>query len=212
MSLEAIQQHELARALELPARAKALHRDLRDALVRASNTGKLLTPPIRIHQLVRLLPEPPSQIAQELQERELHAGAYCIVGGEKNQGRDHNIAHLARNDGAWFDFSITVREHGKQLELVAYDFEIRFPPGMGAPFLRFDLNLPDHHNETRELRSHLHPGSDDILAPAPLMSPLEILALFVDGLRWPQERKQRAPTAFEVDWFQQTLLLRRSAQ
>lgn len=204
MSLEAIQQHELARTLELPARAKDLHRDLRDALVRASNTGKLRTPPIRIHQLVRLLPEPPSQIAQELQERALHHGAFCIVGGEKNQARDRDLAHLARDDGAWFDFSITVREHGRQLDLVAYDFEIRFPPGMGAPFLRFDLNLPDHRNEAREMRSHLHPGSDDILAPAPLMSPVELMALFVDGLRRPEERKRRAPTAFELSWYQET--------
>jgi hypothetical protein len=62
----------------------------------------------------------------------------------------------------------------------------------------------DHRNETRELRSHLHPGSDDILAPAPLMSPLEILGLFIDGLRRPEGRKPRARTAFEVDWFQQT--------
>jgi hypothetical protein len=204
MSLEGIQKHEIARALELPSRAKDLHRNLRNTLVRASNTGKLLTSPSRIHQLVRLLPEPPSQIAQDLHQLELRDGACCIVGGEKNQGRDRDIAHLARDDGAWFDFTLTVREHGKQLELVAYDFEIRFPPGMGAPFLRFDLNLPEHHNEARELRSHLHPGSDDVLAPAPLMSPLELLTLFVDGLRWPEERKRRAPTAFERDWFQRT--------
>ena len=204
MSLQTLQEHALARTLKLPARAKDLHRDLRNALVRASNAGKIQNSPTEIHQLVRLLPEPPSQIAQDVEKLKLHDGACCIVGGEKNQGRDRNIAHLARNDGAWFDFSITVREHGNQLELVAYDFEIRFPPGMGAPFLRFDLNLPDHRNETRELRSHLHPGSDDILAPAPRMSPLEILALFIDGLRRPEGRKPRAPTAFELNWFEQT--------
>jgi hypothetical protein len=90
------------------------------------------------------------------------------------------------------------------LELLAQDFEIRFPAGAGTPFLRFDLNLPTHRNETRDMRCHLHPGSDDILAPAPLMSPLELLALFLDGMRWPQDRKRRDPTAFEVDWFEQT--------
>jgi hypothetical protein len=204
MSLDAVQTHALARALELPSRAKELHRDLRNALVRASNTGRLLTSPIEIHRLVRLLPEPPPQIAQELQERRLHEGAFCIVGGEKNQARDRGLAHLARNDGAWFDFSITVRERGGQLALLAQDFEMRFPPGMGAPFLRFDLNLPAHRNEARELRCHLHPGADDLLVPAPLMSPLELLGLFIDGLRWPEDRKRREPTAFEVDWFGQT--------
>ncbi len=204
MSLDSVQTHVLARTLELPSRARELHRDLRNALVRASNTGRLLTSPSEIHRLVRLLPEPPQQIAQELQERRLHAGAFCIVGGEKNQDRDRSRAHLARSDEAWFDFSITVRERGGQLELLAQDFEIRFPPGMGTPFLRFDLNLPAHRNEAREMRCHLHPGSDDILAPAPLMSPLELLTLFVEGLRWPEERKRRDPTAFEVDWFQRT--------
>jgi hypothetical protein len=152
---------------------------------------------------MQLLPEPPFQIAQELQARGLHEGAFCIVGGEKNQDRDRSLTHLARDDGAWFDFSITVRERGRQLELVAQDFEIRLPPGMGGPFLRFDYNLPAHRNEEREMRCHLHPGSDDILVPAPLMSSLEMLALFIDGLRWPEERKRRAPTPFEVTWFQQ---------
>lgn len=171
MSLDAVQEHELGRALDLPPRAKDLHRNLRNALVRASNAGRLVTPLIEIHRIVQLLPELPSQIAQKLRERELHDGAFCLVGGEKNQGRDHDLAHLARDDGAWFDFSITVRERGRRLELVAQDFEIRFPPGMGTPFLRFDLNLPAHRNEAREMRCHLHPGSDDLLAPAPLMSP-----------------------------------------
>jgi len=204
MSFDAIQQHVLARELELPARAKVLHRDLRNALVRASNAGRLVTPPSEIHRLVQLLPEPPPQLAEDLRARALHRGAFCIVGGEKNQHRDPKLAHLARSDGAWFDFSITVRERGPRLDLLAYDFEVRFPPGMGMPFLRFDLNLPAHRNEDRELRSHLHLGCEDILGPAPLMSPLEILALFLDGLRWPEDRKRRDPTDFEVSWFQAT--------
>ena len=126
----------------------------------------------------------------------------CIVGGEKNQSRDPSLPHLRRDDDAWFDFSIGVREGDKQLELLAYDFEIRFSPGMGVPFLRFDLNPPGHSNE---MRCHLHPGSDDILVPAPLMSPLEILELFVDGARQSAAReKPREPTAFEVSWFRET--------
>ena len=75
------------------------------------------------------------------------------------------------------------------------------------PFLRFDLNLPAHRNEERELRSHLHLGCEDVLSPAPLMSPREILALFINGLRLPEasaHRKRRAPTEFEIDWFRET--------
>lgn len=76
---------------------------------------------------------------------------------------------------------------------------------MGAAFLRFDLNLPDHRNEARELRCHLHPGSDDILIPAPLLTPAEMLTLFIDGIRFPTDRGRRAPTAFEVRWLTETL-------
>ena len=72
-------------------------------------------------------------------------------------------------------------------------------------FLRFDLNLPEHRNEYRELRCHLHPGSDDIIVPAPKLSPIEMLTLLTDGLRRAGNRAtSRAPTAFEVDWFGRT--------
>jgi len=107
-----------------------------------------------------LLEEPPPQILEDLRERNLHEHAFCILGGEKNQPRDRGIPHFRRSDEAWFDFSITVRERNGQLELLAYNFEIRFPPGMGVPFLRLDLNLPGHHNDVRDLRCHLHPGSE----------------------------------------------------
>lgn len=83
--------------------------------------------------------------------------------------------------------------------------KLPFPPGAGTPFLRFDLNLPAHRNEDRELRSHLHPGSNDILVPAPMMSPTEVVTLFVEGLRLATNREEpRAPTAFEVEWFRDT--------
>lgn len=174
MILEAIQRHELARELELPERAQVLCRELRNMLVRASDTGTIQMGPAEIYRCVRLLPEPPPQVVEDLHRSELRAGAFCIVGGEKNQRRDRGVEHLVRSDGAWFDFSITVREVASRLELLAYDFEIRFPAGMGMPFLRFDLNLPAHRNEEREMRSHVHLGCDDVLCPAPRMSPSEM--------------------------------------
>jgi hypothetical protein len=205
MSFEALQAHALARDPQLPPRAKELERELRGVLRKASDLRALRTPPQDILQLVKILPEPPPNVAHQLRDRGLLGNAYCIVGGDKNQERDRELRHFTRDDGAWFDFTLTVREDGRQLALLAYDFEIRFPPGGGAPFLRFDLNLPEHRNEDRELRSHLHPGSEDILLPWPRMSPTEVLTMLVYDLRRATDRpKPRGPTAFEVDWFRET--------
>lgn len=98
--------------------------------------------PEQVNRLVALLSEPEANLAAQLRARDLHVGAYCIVGGAKNLKRDRSLAHFTRDDDAWFDFTITVRAQAGQLELLAYDFEIRFPPGRGSPFLRIDLNLP----------------------------------------------------------------------
>jgi hypothetical protein len=205
MSSKGWQDHALSRVLELPARASDLRIELRNVLLRASNTRRLRTPPREIHQLVQVLSEPGAPLAKQLRERELHTNACCIVGGEKNLKRDHRLAHFTRDDDAWFDFTITVREDNRRLELLAYDFEIRFPPGAGTPFLRFDLNLPAHRNEDRDLRSHLHPGSNDILVPAPMMSPTEVLTLFLDGLQLATNREEpRDLTAYEIEWFRNT--------
>jgi hypothetical protein len=74
-------------------------------------------------------------------------------------------------------------------------------PGMGAPFLRFDLNLPAHRNEQRELRCHLHPGSDDLLLPAPTMHSHELLWLFLNEIRLPAGRSARYPEARDQQWY-----------
>jgi hypothetical protein len=85
---------------------------------------------------------------------------------------------------------------GQPLELIAYDFELCFPERLHQEarfprFVRFDLNPPAHGNESRGLRCHMHPGHDDLLAPAPLMSPFDVLDLFVAGLVLP-ERPRKA--------------------
>lgn len=202
MSLQAIQRYVDGRKLELPPQAQLLCRELRNMLSKAHDASMLRTSHDEIHGLVRLLREPPPVVAEQLRAHSTAKNAYCIVGGEKNQDRDHVVAHLKRSDGAWFDFTITVRQHPRELELLAYNFEIRFPSAMGTPFLRFDYNLPGHENE---LRSHLHAGSEDVYMPAPLMSPAEIITLFIERLRRPANReKPRAPTQFEIEWFRTT--------
>jgi hypothetical protein len=200
-----LQRYTTGRPLALPQSAKALCRELRATLIKASNAKKITTAPKEVNAWVQLLPEPPPQVLQDLRTMDLHRGAFCITGGEKNQDRLTSLPHFERDDGAWFDFSIVVREVDGHLDLLAYDFEIRLAPGMGASFLRFDLNLPEHRNEVRDLRCHLHPGSDELLVPAPLMSPSELLALFLDSARLPTHRKRRAPTDFDVLWLRRSL-------
>lgn len=189
--------------LGLPENAKALLRELRTLIIKGHNAKKITTSPHDVNKVVQLLP-PPEKIRKQLELQQLEKAASCIiVGSEKNQERDPKLPHIKRNDGAWFDFTITVREGVNGLELLAYDFEIRLPAALGAPFLRFDLNLPGHANEVRELRCHLHPGFDDVLVPAPLMTPTELLTVFIEHLR-PTRAIPRTPTAFEVDWFRDT--------
>ena len=204
MKLAGLQAYTTGRKLDLPRRAKQLHGLLRGELLEASNAGAILDSPPDVFRRIRLLPELPAQILEELRVRSLHHHAYCILGGEKNQARDQAIPHFKRRDGAWFDFSIVVRERESGLELLAYDFELRFPPGIGVPFLRYDLNFPRHDNAERDLRCHLHSGSDDLLVPAPLMTPSELLAVFIEGAQPPFDRTPRTLTAFEARWYEAT--------
>lgn len=114
-------------------------------------------------------------------------GKTAIVGGERNFKRIKDIPHFERMDGCWFDFSILTDETLTPVQIIGFDFEIRFPEDNQIKFLRFDLNLPNHDNEERGMRFHMHPGSDDIIIHSPPISPLEILHLFLYGLSIPEK-------------------------
>jgi hypothetical protein len=199
-----LQAHTLNRAdsLGLPKTARDLRKELRAVLIKASNDRTIRTTPEQILGSHLALLDPPQRVDKALLEAGIRDGAKCIFGGEKNQDREIALAHFMRDDQAWFDFSITVRQTQEGLELLAYDFEIRAVPNVAAPFLRFDLNLPAHRNEQRELRCHLHPGSDDVLVPAPLLGPMELLHLFLDGLRLDRSAA-RLRSSFELAWLRQ---------
>jgi hypothetical protein len=199
-----LQTHTLERAdsLGLPKTARDLRDELRTMLLKASDDHTIRTTPAQILGGHLSLLEPPQRVDKALREAGIDQGAKCIFGGEKNQDREVALAHFMRDDAAWFDFSITVRQTPGGLELLAYDFEIRAVPNVAAPFLRFDLNLPAHRNEQRELRCHVHPGSDDVLIPAPLLGPIELLHLFLNGLRVGR-RAARLRSSFELAWLRQ---------
>jgi len=150
----------------LPERAIDLWKAIRGLLVEWSNAGLLREPPYDIHRLVKASPPSGGVVALTI----------C----------DPARPHFTRYDGAWFDFHITVREtRDRPLELVAYGFELRFPSDVGAhgpAWIRFDLNPPGHDNDLRGVRAHLHPSSDDWSLPSPILSPKEMLCLFVVGI------------------------------
>ncbi len=182
----ALQDHILARPRDLPKTAKALFKQLKNTLVQATNNDRLCNSHNEICRLLRR--EPPNH-------RSTDRAVYELLGGPRDfKRRLPSDAMFARPDGACFNFSITVAEHKREntLNLLAYNFEIRFPDNAfgsthGPRFVRFDLNLPEHNNETKGLRCHLHPGHDDLQAPSALMTPIEILDLCIYGLAIPQK-------------------------
>jgi hypothetical protein len=161
---------------------------------------KLSTPPQDVFRLVRLSSEFPPTLRKALHDARVVSDAFVLTGGERNRERSRNLGHFERSDGAWFDFSIVVRGQSGSVEILAYAYEIRLPAGHGAPFVRFDLNLPDRPNQEGELRCHAHIGWDDVRIPVPTMTPCETLALFIDGICAPSSRDGRTRTAFEREW------------
>jgi hypothetical protein len=116
-------------------------------------------------------------------------GEIEIIGGERNFKRRRDLAHFERRDGCWFDFAITLKQTKKSAEVIGFNFEIRFPDNVPVRFIRFDFNLPEHDNEERGMRFHIHPGCDDFMVNAPPMSPIEILNLFLYGFDIPEKQR-----------------------
>lgn len=159
--------------LYLPYTFDELFSRMRKELIDASNQRLLTNPIHEIHARLKRTPK-----------SERHRAESVILGGDKNFQRvkDAGFKYFARDDRAWFDFALTLKESSR-LILIAYNFEIRFPEEFAAKFVRFDLNPPDHANEERGLRAHMHPGSDDILVPYFIMDPLELLKMMICGFR-----------------------------
>ncbi len=121
-----------------------------------------------------------------------------IMGGEKNFNRDKSVPHFQLNNGCWFDFAITINEMIKPARIIGFDFELRFPEPVNCEekvlyprFIRIDLNLPNHANDDRNMRFHLHPGHDDIMIHSPAMTPLEILHLFLYGIHISEKSRNK---------------------
>jgi hypothetical protein len=90
---------------------------------------------------------------------------------------------LVRDDGAVITFSVTIAEQPGRigLELIAYRFDLTFPPDSDGPrFIRFDL---DQRHEKDGLRAHIHPGLPEGRLPSPILDPVEALHFLLVHLR-----------------------------
>ena len=159
--------------------AKVLRTQILKCLTSASDEKVLVSKQNEIHKLLKF--RSPSETGKK--------GYSEIMGGAKNFKRNPELPHFKLQNGCWFDFTITVDETTNPAQIIGFDFEIRFPKDFSTSFLRIDLNLPDHGNEARNLRFHLHPSHDDIMIHSPPMSPLEILHMFLYGIQIPDKQR-----------------------
>jgi hypothetical protein len=156
--------------------AKLLHGQLLQIFNVARNKKILLTDQPSVRKLLK--------IKNGYAEDEIE-----IIGGVRNFKRRKDLPHFERRDGCWFDFAITLKQTNKSAEVIGFNFEIRFPDNVPVRFMRFDFNLPEHDNEERGMRFHIHPGCDDFMVNAPPMSPIEILNLFLYGFDIPEKQR-----------------------
>lgn len=173
---EEIQDRSLSQILLEIGSAEKLRKQIFKCLNDAHNEKILISNLSEIHLLLKI--------------KNGKQGHYEILGGGKNFKRIQDIPHFKLHNGCWFDFAITVDENRKVAQITAFDFEIRFPKREGeisVPFLRIDLNRPEHNNDVRNLRFHLHPSNDDIMIHSPPMSPLDILHMFLYGINIPEK-------------------------
>lgn len=134
---------------------------IRRLLLDASDDGAIQNPPQDVYKLLKRTDE---------------RGRVLIAGGAADFRHEGAEPHFLRRDSARLNF-IVMLEEGMPAQLLRYKFELALV--QPDTFLRFELDAPGGAHEVDGLRSHLHPGSDAIRVPAPIMSPLELLDLLL---------------------------------
>ena len=174
----AIQQRSLDSISFEVKKARVLRAEILKSLLSAWDDKILVNQSSEIHEFLKLKKTSINNVNYE-----------GIMGGDKNFKRDKSIPHFQLSNGCWFDFTIAIDETIKPAQIIAFDFELRFPEVANIEqkksyprFLRIDLNPRNHANDDKSMRFHLHPGHDDIMIHSPAMTPLEILHLFLYGI------------------------------
>jgi hypothetical protein len=181
--------HHVVAGGGLATTAKELSNEIRSYLLKASDL-----------KLIRQSPDDVRRLLVFTKAKGESGARFDIaVGSVRNFRRDPKLPHFSRGDGWWFDFQLLVEEVGERPQIIAYDFELRAPAEPKSPppfpFVRFDLNPPAHANDDDGLRAHMHLGNDDdgYSIPSAIMSPFEILDLFLHGLRRTGRNRRAAP-------------------
>lgn len=109
-------------------------------------------------------------------------GERILVCGERDG------AFFERSDGVRCHFKIAVRESGGELALLSYVLHLDAPKGHTAcpPFLRWEYSPTRKSgvDALKESLSHLHPGHDHVRVPSPVLSPKELITLFLGLELW----------------------------
>ena len=133
-----------------------------------------------VKKLLRLTPDPNGRPL-----------CWVVTGGPIGFGRvaePDPETRFVRTDGGIVHFQMTLVERDAgSVEVLAYGFEVYFPSRQPIAFVRFDLNFRGHGNDEAGLRSHLHPGNDDLQLPSPVLEPREAVLLVLYGCRAQRE-------------------------
>ncbi|MEM9461324.1 MAG: hypothetical protein AAGF11_44580 [Myxococcota bacterium] len=161
-----------------------LDRVIRTQLLNAVNEGMLAVGPHEISRHVRI-DDQSKQVPPDTHAADL-------VGGRRNNKRREALADLRTPDGGWLSFSAVLRPKDGKVEVVAYNVERVYRRDDCPHWIRFDFSPPGHDNDQRGMRSHVHPGDDDLQLPAPIFAPHELIALLLDPPGPSDTRKPRA--------------------
>jgi hypothetical protein len=173
-ALRRLQQRLSAATSALPVTPQGLYEQVRVQLVRAIREDALQNGLYTVKKLLRLTPDPK------------HGPSYWVLTGGpidfRRTAEPDPETRFVRTDRGIVHFQLTLREcDARSIEVIAYGFEVYFPSRDPIAFVRYDLNFRGHDNDEAGLRSHLHPGNDDLQLPSPVLEPLEALLLVLYG-------------------------------
>ncbi len=119
-----------------------------------------------------------------IQQKGERRGPQSVVCGKRDG------SSFERLDGLKCHFKMTVLEKGsgknKQIEVLSYVLHVDGQSEACPSFLRWEFATERKHNvdAVKEPLSHLHPGHDHIRLPSPVLSPKELIGVFLGLENW----------------------------